>query len=142
MVKLEKLYKQLCNPYFYVVKDHLEHSELIELKSDNIDYNEYLKVLVKSKAIIEIVFTDNADYTLRTMEALFYQKKLITNNRLIVNAEFYNKNNIYVLNDQTSKQDIQNFLELPFVPYSQEQIDFYGVDNWAERFNKIGNIKR
>ena len=140
--KIEKVFALLDNPYFYVVKDGLERSEVLSLKTHNMDYSEYLQILARSKSVIEILYADNADYTLRTMEALFYQKKLITNNRLIVNAEFYNKNNIHVLNDQTSKQDIQNFLGLPFIPYTQEQIDFYGVDNWAERFNKIGNIKR
>ena len=135
LTKLEELYKQLYNPYFYVVKDKSEVSDLIDLKSENMNYDEYLRIIAKAKAIIEIVFVDNADFTLRTMEALFYQKKLITNNKAIVNAEFYNENNIYILNEQTSKRDIQNFMELPFIPYPQEQVNYYSVDKCVKRFN-------
>ena len=132
---IEKVFALLDNPYFYVVKDGVESSEVLSLKTNNIEYSDYLQVLARSKSVIEILYADNADYTLRTMEALFYQRKLITNNRLIVTAEFYNKNNIYVLDEKTNKYDILNFLSLPFVPYSQEQINYYSIEKWLLRFN-------
>ena len=133
--KLERVYKLLDKPFFYVIRDGSETSNVISLQSGVMDYGDYLKIFARSKVIIEILYADNADFTLRTMEALFYQKKLITNNKLIVNAPFYNKNNILVLKDDCSKEDINSFLALPFVPYSKEQVKYYSIDEWLKRFD-------
>lgn len=132
---LEKVYGFFDKSYFYVVKDSTENSSILDLKTSLMPYEDYLKLLVKSKAIIEILYSDNADYTLRTMEAIFYQKKLITNNNLIADAAFYNANNIFILNDNTTKEDINRFLALPFIPYSDELVSYYDVDNWLRRFD-------
>ncbi len=133
---LERVYCLFNNPYFYVVKDNSEVSNILELKTLRLSYEEYLNVLVRSKSVVEILFTDNADYTLRTMEALFYQKKLITNNKLIKQAVFYNPNNIFVLDECTTKQDIDNFLNKPFVKYGEEVLEYYRVESWLSRFEK------
>ena len=131
---LERIYSLFEKPFFYVVKDGEEISEILELQDKQMPYEEYLKFLDKSSSIAEILYTENADYSLRTTEALFYQKKLITNNKLIEQAPFYNAQNIYILNECTTKEDISEFLRIPFVPYSDEQIDYYKFDYWIERF--------
>lgn len=131
---LEKVYQLFNNPSFYVVKDKDEESSVLQLHCTGIAYSEYLKVLAQSESIVEVLYSDNADYSLRTMEALFYQKKLITNNRGIRDAVFFNPNNIYVLDFETSKEDIQEFLARPFIPYSNDQINYYRVDKWLDRF--------
>ena len=131
---LEKIYTFFDNPYFYIVKDNIEESKILDLKTISLPYENYLNILVKTKSIVEILYSDNADFSLRTMEALFYQKKLITNNKCIAKADFFNLNNIFILHDDTTKEDIKQFLELPFIPYKEEQINFYTVENWLTRF--------
>ncbi len=134
--ELEKIYNLFNNPYFYVVKDGNEISNILNLQDKQMPYEEYIKLLSRSKSILEILYTENADYSLRTMESIFLQKKLITNNNLVVHAPFYNKNNIYLLNENTVKRDIEDFINIPFVPYCEEQINFYKFDQWLKRFEK------
>lgn len=131
---LERIYRLFNRPMFYVVKDHEEQSNIIDLKISLLSYEEYLKLLMESSSIVEILYSDNADYSLRTMEALFYQKKLITNNSLIKAAPFYCESNILIFNEHTTKEDVQNFLDLPFCNYNYNQVDFFKVDNWLKRF--------
>lgn len=131
---LEKLYKNFDNPFFYILRDGKERSKTIKLFDKQMPYEEYLQLLNRSQSIIEVLYTDNADYTLRTMEALFYQKKLITNNRMIEKAQFFNENNIYIFNENTTKEEIQDFLSKPFIPYSEEQIGYFCFEHWLNRF--------
>ena len=133
---LETTYRLFNRPFFYVLKDRSETSDVIRLFEKRMPYEEYLQLLCKSQSVIEILYTDNADFSLRTMEALFYQKKLITNNRLIVNAPFFNDNNIFVLNENTTKENIQKFLSIPFVPYCDKVINYYRFEQWLKRFEK------
>lgn len=133
---LERVYRYFDHPFFYVVKDGNENSKILKLYDKQISYLDYIQLLSKSKSIVEILFSDNADFSLRTMEALFYQKKLITNNRFILQTPFYNDNNIYILNESTTKNDIQAFLEKPFVLYKEEYINYYEFNSWVERFNQ------
>ena len=48
-----------------------------------------------SRSIIEIEDIDQNGLTLRSLESIFFGKKLITDNRDIVNYDFYKKENIY-----------------------------------------------
>lgn len=131
---IERAYTLFDKPYFHVVRDGSENSSILPMTNERMAYIDYLKLVSRSRSIVEILCSDNADYSLRTMEALFYQKKLITDNKLIKNAPFYDPNNIYVLTDDTTKQNIEEFLALPFKPYSKEQVDYYNAENWLRRF--------
>lgn len=57
-------------------------------------YEENLNYLKRSKCVLEIMQTDGTGYTLRTCEAIAYNKKLLTDNLVIKDAEFYNEDMI------------------------------------------------
>lgn len=70
-----------------------------ELKLDGITYidyiipySEYVQHLYNTDCIVEIVQDNSVGFTLRTWEALIYGKKLLTNNKSILKAQFYNDN--------------------------------------------------
>lgn len=65
--------------------------------SEPLTYKENLKYMKKSRCVLELMQPGAVGYTFRTSEALLYGKKLITNNSAIVNAPFYDKDNIFVL---------------------------------------------
>ena len=74
--------------------------------------------------------------TLRTMEAIFLGKKLITDNRYIAQADFYNEANIFILPDDPTKLDeaaFLKFLEADFVPYDDEILKRYDISGWMSR---------
>lgn len=77
------------------------------------DYNNYLKMLPKLKVLIEIMRTNHQGMTLRAMEALFFKKKLITNNLAIKAQDFYSKDNIFILGEDNT-DNLSAFINSPF----------------------------
>lgn len=55
-----------------------------------IPYQEYLSHVMRSDCLLEIMQDNATGYTLRTWEAILYDKVLLTNNKAIKEAPFYN----------------------------------------------------
>ena len=68
----------------------------------------------------------------RVFEALFYKKKIITNNKLIRNFDFYHPNNIFIWNEN-NLDNITDFLSLPMVNIDQGIVEKYSFRNWISR---------
>ena len=89
---------------------------------ESMSYNENLQHVVSSKCLLEIMQHGGSGYTQRMNEAIAYDKKILTNNREVKNAPFYNKkyisifsniNNIDIsfLNDSSNENVDYNFKE-------------------------------
>ncbi len=64
-----------------------------------LDYDEYLELLVDSKAVLNIVPDGQKSITQREMEAVFDGLKCITNNRGVKRFELYDKNMFFILGE-------------------------------------------
>lgn len=97
-----------------------------------LEYDEVCRYIKYSKAIVDIVQEGQEGMTIRIMEGLFYNKKVITTNKNVKYYDFYDKSNffIYGLDDQTK---INEFMNTPFVlvPYSIKTK--YQFDNWLKK---------
>ena len=100
-----------------------------------IKYDEYLKLVAKSKAILDYVQEGQNGLTLRPMESIFFKKKLITNDSTIKKEDFYNPKNIFVL-DADNLDTLKDFLESPYIPIPEEIVTKYDADNWIDRFQE------
>lgn len=98
-----------------------------------VPYDENLQFVKRSKCIIDIYQKEQIGLTRRPLEALFYNKKLITNNTDIINYDFYNSNNIFIL-EQINISSISNFMdkEIKEIPLSIKAQ--YDIRNWLKRF--------
>ena len=67
--------------------------------------------------------------TMRTIEILGLKRKLITTNKDIVNYDFYNSNNILVIDRDNPKFDI-SFIEKPYIELKEEIYKKYSLENW------------
>lgn len=122
------------NLYFYVLNNINTKEKLpFELHNDYLDYSEYKEKMLRSKAVLDIVQDGQIGLTIRTMEAICYGKKLITNNIDIVNYDFYNKNNIFVIGIDDI-DDLQKFIQLPFISISKEILKKYNFVDWVKNF--------
>ena len=65
----------------------------------DMSYYDYLQHVVNSDCIVEIMQENAQGFTLRTWEALLYNKKLLTNNADVENTNFYNPSQIIVFDD-------------------------------------------
>ncbi len=105
--------------------------DIIGENEPNIPYGEIRKRISKSKAILEINQSGQIGCTLRALEALFFQKKLLTTNSAVKNEEFYNENNIYILDDKL--EDIDKFMNLPFTDTTDLKKK-HDIEAWIKRF--------
>ena len=93
-------------------------------------YDENIKQLQKSKCLIDIRFDYHQGLSFRFFEALYYKKKLITNNESVKKYDFYNDNNIFIT-DFENLDGIEEFLNKPYVEIDQKIVEKYGFSNWS-----------
>ena len=67
------------------------------------------------------------------MEAMLFQKKLITENKDVMKEEFFDPDRIFVLGER-NVEEIPAFLGKTFKSYNQETIDRYDVKQWIDNF--------
>lgn len=102
-------------------------------KTPFLSYRECLEYTVRSRSILDIYNNPNAGFSLRVMEAMFLNKKLITNNNNIYEAEFYNESNIFVIRNGNI-DEISDFLDKPSIPVDEEVKRTYDFSSWLSRF--------
>lgn len=107
--------------------------KIIENEKEFIKYDKYLDMVSESKCILDYNQDGQSGLTLRPMEALFFEKKLITNNRDIKNYDFYNPSNIFILGENNI-EDIKEFINKPYEKVEQKIIDYYDFEQWLSRF--------
>ncbi len=101
-------------------------------------YPKFLEFLVKSNGILEIMQENQTGLTLRTMESIFYKKKLVTTNKAIKHYLFYHPDNIFILGED-SIDDLSQFLKRDYYPIEYEKIKLFESKNWFERFSSVEN---
>lgn len=100
---------------------------------NRISYDEVAKNIWHSKAVLDLSWSRQHGITLRPMEAMFFKKKLITNNQDIVNYDFYDERNIFLLGRDNTK-DLVRFLSDKYYPVSNEIVRQYTRDWWINSF--------
>lgn len=108
---------------FTIIDPSLKHDYVLNgvyYKKNHLSYKDIVYKTLNSKAVLELV-QNNLNYqTLRTMESMVYQRKLITNNLHIENADFYNKNNIFIVGDTFDLDSFNKFMQEKNVPINKE----------------------
>lgn len=118
---------------FRIIKDNT--SVLGGNYSQRLNYIEVVNLVKKSKAILELLQSGQTGYSLRVMESIAFEKKLITDNKVIVNAPFYNKNNIYVIKEDNF-EGVVEFLNCPYEKIDDKYKIYYDYKSWLERFDE------
>lgn len=114
----------------------LEYRDL--LLTNYMSYEKVLRIIAMSKALLEIVKEGQSGLTIRTMEALFYNKKLITNNVSIVNESFYNKNNVFILG-KDKLENLSSFLSIKPVTYDTDFLHTHLFSTWLNSIIQLIN---
>ena len=106
--------------------------------SDMISMDEVVSIMLQSKAVLEIVEPNAEWLTLRPFQALSNNKKLITNNKSILQYDFYDKTNIFVIG-MDDWSDLRSFLNSPFKKIAV--LDKYSIEYWRDRFIQNARIE-
>lgn len=84
-------------------------------------YTEYVTKSIDAKCIVEIVQKGQTGMTLRPIEALLYNRKLLTNNPHILQEDFYHPDNILLFTDgQIDSEELKKFMATPIYPISEQ----------------------
>lgn len=118
-----------------LIKDSSSKGEFEYMYSnEKMKYSEIIAEIGKSKAILEILCEGQSGLSLRTMESIFYECKLITNNLSIKKYDIYDPNNIFILGEDDI-QDLNDFINTPYKKLSENLLRKYKISRWIEQFN-------
>ena len=129
--KLMFFYKKCLDRGFLNVKySDLSYKPLTE--------DQIINILAKSKAVIDINHNLQTGLTSRTFETLASKKKLLTTNLSIVDYDFYDKNNIDII-DRDNPILKSDFLESEHNDNMTPLISNYSINNWIIEIFKNNN---
>ncbi len=101
------------------------------LYSSGFPYEKYMETALKYQGILDVVYKENSGLSLRTMESIFFHKKLITTNPAVTSYDFYDENNIYVWG--RSDMSPEEFLSRPYRPVPDSICRHYLMTSWLAR---------
>lgn len=84
-------------------------------------YSTYLEHLESCNCIVELMQPNASGYTLRTWEALIFNKKLITNNKAILTAPFYRPEQ-FLYTESFESSTLLTFIQTPFMETDESVI--------------------
>lgn len=135
---LKQLVKDLKSKGFSVKCIIFDYSGLlvdtydIEIINYEIPYKKVIKYIQNSRVIIDYTKSGQSGYTLRILEGLFLGKKVLTNNNAIKESPLYKKENFFIYDNNIS--EISSFMESPYIPYSEEDLEPYDINSWIKQF--------
>lgn len=102
----------------------------------SLNYSDYLKVISKSRCIVDFVQEGQSGTTMRTLEAIFSTKKIVSNNEYLKDMDFFHPNNIFIVKGG-SFDGLKQFLESDYMPISSDILKTYTFDYWIKQITSI-----
>ncbi|QDP84653.1 hypothetical protein FNJ88_03480 [Chryseobacterium sp. SNU WT5] len=116
----------------------LQYNNQSEIKNTRITYIknritflESLKNVEKADILLDFVDPVHNGLSIRFFEAMYYKKKIITDNKMVKNYDFYNSNNIFIIDDNYSQ--IENFIKIPYHEISDDIVKSYSFSSWIDK---------
>lgn len=115
------------------------YSVYVDLRSDqtkgakaNISYPLYLQQYLSARCMIDLSQAGQTGLTLRPLEAISYQRKLLTNHPQIRQEAFYDPANIWVFDEALDLSGLDQFMQQAFKPITPEVLALYSVTSLAQ----------
>lgn len=86
----------------------------------------------ENSVLLELKRSDNNGCTFRSIDCIGMKKKLITNNKDIVNEDFYSPNNILII-DENNIEIPKEFIYSPYEDLPKEIYEKYSLENWVKQ---------
>ena len=109
--------------------DKREKDGEIVFTNDFLTYDENIKWVKSSKALLDLKLKEHNGLSFRFFEALKYEKKIITDNPHVKNYDFYRKENIFIIGED-SENGLNQFIEMPYLEIPLEIKNKYNFESW------------
>jgi hypothetical protein len=138
------VYLYLQAPWMYELR-RLFTNTIDGAKRENFHFVPLNKDLVQatflgSRAVLDIEHAKQRGATMRTMEALGSKRKMVTTNAMLRNYDFYNPQNIQIIDRKTPRLT-QEFLLTPYEAVPEDVRQKYSLHQWVRAVCGFGEIK-
>jgi len=111
----------------------LEKHPDIEILDKIIPYKASYKYAMRGNTIIDLGHKHQNGLSFRFFEAMAFKKKIITTNKQVAHYDFYNENNILIIEDIDHLTIPNSFWELPYEDLPTTVLEKYHIKNWVKR---------
>ena len=115
--------------FYKITKPEFRDAPKNTFSFDKMSAKDISKIVDESRIILDVQHPKQTGLTMRTIEMVGMNKKLITTNESIKKYDFYNTNNIAVVNRKNVEISAE-FLNAPYEPLSPELYEKYSLKNW------------
>lgn len=124
-------------PDFYLLDKYNNHDSYPDnCQNKRLSYIENIEKVKHASVLLEINKPEQRGLTLRALEALIFNKKLITTNASIRSMDLYDPSRIFIYNVDDI-EGLQDFLQSP-LPYVDEKLlSKYSADNLIMTLQKV-----
>jgi len=108
-------------------------SAVVDVRPDALGYRENMALIQRSRCLLELVQANQTGLTIRCLEAMFFDRKLITNNPQVKHLPFYDPARFFVLG-QDDLSAMPRFLAAGTTPLSADDLAGYAFPDWIRQF--------
>lgn len=119
-------------PFLFIIygKPYSEALSEMEFRKSRTNFEEIKKHFEEAEIIIDLVRDHQTGLSFRFFEAMAYQKKLITTNADVATYDFYDPNNILIV-DRENPEIPDSFLRSQYVPLPESIYNKYTLETWV-----------
>lgn len=110
--------------------------DFVEIIHKIIPFKESQQYYLDSKCILDIAHENQVGLSFRPFEAMGLKKKLITNNKEIAKYDFYNKNNILIIEKLENFLIPNDFINGKYEDLPKEIYENYNMKSWIQKILK------
>jgi hypothetical protein len=135
LLKIAAVLKQQNLNYKIIVKTKkkIAKNDLVTIIRESMSLEEIKALLQQSVCMLDLgVIRKHRGLTFRVFEAMGMHKKIITNNADIAHYDFYDPQNILIIN-QESIEIPKSFLTSAYRPIPEPIYQKYTLDTWVKR---------
>jgi len=126
--KLQYLYNKVFEREF-------RHASRKEFSFEPLESSEIVRIIKGSDTVFDIPHDQQSGLTMRTIETLGAKRKLITTNRQISRYDFYDENNILILDD-SNYIEVSDFIRRAYKEIPEEIYRSYSLSSWVSNITE------
>lgn len=118
------------------IKEYFKDAKIKDFIYKPISHDKLKKITEESKIVVDLELSNQSGLTMRTIETHGMRKKLITTNENIKKYDFYNENNICIV-DRNNPIISQKFIESDYQMLPEILYDKYSLSQWLKTIFKV-----
>lgn len=137
LLRLEGLLQEAgLTTHFHIIRDNRASyaaEDLPHLSAMGLPYNDNIKMIRRSHCLLELLQNNQSGLSMRSLEAAFFGKKLITDNLRMAESELYDPARVFLIG-RDDPEKLLDFVTLPCPTVSQTVLDRHDFRYWCDQF--------